>query len=142
MEANLLMNNSVAIILMLVVLIAFTSVNTIRMWQGKRGYFFRRSPPANYEKFRSQRNMTINSMGSFVWWSFALIGVGRLGLRNISSVPVRAVLYVPLVVGWVLLVSALIAGLSIFLTGRPVKFVPPQFRDAAVKKWDDGSKPL
>ena len=131
------MNNSAVLLLILAVLILFSTVNTIRMWQGKAGWIPRPLSAEKRNSFIFQRGMAVNAMGSFVWWSFALAIGGRYGLRKESSSVVRALLYVPLVGGLSLLATLLCTMISIFLSGKPIKFIPPQFRDAAAKGWHE-----
>ena len=132
------MISSVVTILLLAALVGFTTINSFRMWRGKSGFALRPLSPSYRKTSQCQRFLTVNSISTFGWWSFALMGAAGYGLGQESSTAFRVMLYVPLLAGLMLFVATLVFGISIFIVGRPLRFIPPQFRDAAAKKWDDG----
>ena len=70
------------------------------------------------------------------------MGASGYGLKRKLSTVVRFALYIPLAAGFALFIATLVVSISIFLIGKPVRFIPSQFRDAAAHKWDDGPKLL
>ena len=134
------MSSSVVTIALLVAFIVMTSLNAIRMWRGKTGFLIRPLTPSYRKTFECQKWLAINSISTFVWWSFAIMGASAYGLKKRMPKIVHLAFYVPVAVGFALFIGTLIIGLSIFLSGKPVRCIPSQFRDAAAHKWDDGPK--
>ncbi len=113
--------------------------NTVRIWRERKPFVLLQPSPEYIKSVRYQRFLSVYAVTGFVWWSFALIYFPEWALRSSSSRLARALLYVPVAVGWLLFAVTVLTGLAIYFNGRPKLLIPRRFRAAASKGWFDES---
>lgn len=125
------------LIVILCALVVLGTFNTIRIWRDQSPLVLIPPSPEYLASVRYKRFLSAYAATGFIGWSFALIVFPERALHFTRSHFLRALLYIPVAVGWALLVGTLLTLPAIYFNGRPRLLIPPRFRAAASTGWDD-----
>lgn len=117
-------------------MMAYMTVNSVRIWRGGAPYSLGK-PTATYLASGSYARLSSSFVHSTVMmWDLVLILATGALWRVTSGGASHVVLGVAMGLWWIGLLSILKIGLSVFRTGRPLRFVPPSSRRWAAEGWN------
>jgi hypothetical protein len=113
------------------------AVNAFRIWNGREILSLRKPSEAFRESARNKRFLSSVVVATEIVWSLVIVFASGFGLRELKPGDLRDVLYVPFVIGWILLVAGLLIAVPVYVKGKPNRVIPPRFRSAASRGWID-----
>jgi hypothetical protein len=122
---------------LLLALIVFSTRNAYLIWNGQEPLLLKSHSDEYKATAEYKRYLSVNVVSPLIWGGMAVIALARLGLLGNKSGLIHALLYVPFVLGWILLIGGMALMVSIFSSGKPSVVIPPPLRSAAAKSWID-----
>ena len=124
------MNSTWTDFLILSVLTIAGTIQAVGRWRGRAPWLFR-DGNRQMTGLENKKNRlgTIVCFPPIVFGSVDLSLVSKQGLTVARNGQIRIALYFLEYAGFVLFVLALVAFVSVYNTGKPRRFIPPQFRN-------------